>query len=79
MNNLLNNYDLDDYVSLAIEFREDKNYADETINTMEFHFADDNFGVKWYPTKKTINSFIGVLKNIESKMTDATNLDPDED
>ena len=79
MNNLLNNYDLDDYVSLAIEFREDKNYADETINTMEFHFADDNFGVKWYPTKKTINNFIGVLKNIESKMTDATNLDPDED
>lgn len=67
------NLDLDDYVSLAIEFREDKNYAGETINTMKFHFADDNFGVKWLPTKKTINSFIEILKNIESKMTDETN------
>ena len=73
------NLDLDDYVSLAIEFREDKNYASETINTMKFHFADDNFGVKWYPTKKTINSFIEILKDIESKMTDETNhMDEDE-
>jgi hypothetical protein len=69
----MENFDLDDYVSLAIEFREDKNCAGEAINTMKFHFADDNFGVKWLPTKKTINSFIEILKNIESKMTDETN------
>lgn len=69
----MENFDLDDYVSLSIEFREDKNYAGEAINTMKFHFADDNFGVKWLPTKKTINSFIEILKNIESKMTDETN------
>lgn len=75
----MENFDLDDYVSLAIEFREDKNYADETINTMKFYFADDNFGVEWHPTKKTINSFIEILKNIESKMTDETNhMDEDE-
>lgn len=69
----MENFDLDDYVSLSIEFREDKNYVGEAINTMKFHFADDNFGVKWLPTKKTINSFIEILKNIESKMTDETN------
>jgi hypothetical protein len=76
----MENFNLDDYVSLAIDFTEDKDYAGETIHTMEFHFADDNFGVKWYPTKKTINGFIEILKNIESKMTDETNnMDEDED
>lgn len=75
----MENFDLDDYVSLAIEFREDKNLAGENLNTMKFHFADDNFGVKWYPNKKSISNFIEVLKKIECQMTDDTNRDEDED
>lgn len=75
----MENFDLDDYVSLSINFREDKNGAGENLSTMQFHFADDNFGVKWYPTKKTIGNFIEVLKKIESQMTDNTNFEPDED
>jgi len=75
----MENFDLDDYVSLAIEFREDKNFEGENIKEMKFHFADDNFGVKWYPTKKSIINFIEVLKKIESQMTDDTNRDENED
>jgi len=69
----MENFDLDDYVSLSIKFREDKNWAGENLSIMQFHFADDNFGVKWYPTKKSISNFIEVLKKIESQMTDETN------
>ena len=69
----MENFDLDDYVSLFIKFREDKNWAGENLSIMQFHFADDNFGVKWYPTKKSISNFIEVLKKIESQMTDETN------
>ena len=75
----MENFDLDDYVSLSIKFREDKNWAGENLSTMQFHFADDNFGVKWYPTKKSIGNFIEILKNIESQMTDDTNSENDED
>jgi len=75
----MENFDLDDYVSLSIKFREDKNLAGENLRTMQFHFADDNFGVKWYPTKKSISNFIEVLKKIESQMTDDTNSEDDED
>lgn len=72
------NFDLDDYVSLAIHFSEHKNWNNKSINTMEFHFADDNFGVKWYPTKKSINRFIQILKSIESQMKDDINYDENE-
>jgi hypothetical protein len=75
----MNNIDLDDYVSLAISFREDKNYAGETLNTMKFHFADDNFGVKWYPTKKAIGKLITVLKELEGQMTDDTNAESNDE
>lgn len=86
MNNSLNNYDLDAHVSLSTEFDTKKRWVCITllingtiIPVMKLHFADDNYGVYWWPTKQTIQNFINILQNIESQMTDETNLDPDED
>jgi hypothetical protein len=62
------NIDLDDHVSVAIDFSEYDN-----LHQMKFHFADDHFGVKWYPTKSTINKLIKFLQDLEPQMTDDTN------
>jgi hypothetical protein len=66
----MTNIDLDDYVSLTFEFKND---------SMKFYIADDERGLKWWPTKKTVNKLIKVLQDIESQMTDGTNSEPDED
>lgn len=79
MNNSLNNYDLDTYVSLSTEFDTQEMYDGTIVPVMKLHFADDNYGVEWWPTKQAIKKFINVLQNIESQMTDDTNLDTDED
>lgn len=73
------NVDLDDYVSIAISFREDKNYAGEALKIVQVYFADDNFGVKWYPTKESIAKLITVLQELEGQMTDETNVDHDDE
>ena len=65
----MTNIDLDDYVSLTFEFKND---------SMKFYIADDERGLKWWPTKKTLNKLIKVLQDIESQMTDNTNKE-DED
>lgn len=79
MNNSLNNYDLDAHVSLSTEFDTKKMWDGTTRPIMKLHFADDNYGVYWWPTKQTIKNFMNILQNIESQMADDTNLDPDED
>jgi hypothetical protein len=63
------NIDLDDYVSISVEF---KNMGDGHEN-MKFYIANDDSGLKWWPTKKTVNKLIKVLQDIESQMTDITN------
>jgi hypothetical protein len=70
----MTNIDLDDYVSLSVEF---KNIGNGHEN-MKFYIADDERGLKWWPTKKTVNKLIKVLQDIESQMTDITNKE-DED
>jgi hypothetical protein len=73
--NKIDNIDLDDYVSLSIEFKDVGNGHEN----MKLHIADDEKGLKWWPTKKTINKLIKVLQELESQMTDITNYENDEE
>lgn len=73
------NVDLDDYVSLSVTFTEGKSHSGDVIKGMRFHLADDNSGVKWYPTKKAIGKLITVLKELEEQMTDDTNAECDDE
>lgn len=69
----MTNIDLDDQVSVAIDFSEHDNHDGETVRRMKLHFADDDFGVEWYPTKSAINKLIKFLQDLEPQMTDDTN------